>query len=282
MPKALQGAEHVPLPEPEQQSILETLGEGDVEFEDETVPATWLVGEAKPSAGLVESVKRFGILSPLLVRRSRKNSKNLIVIDGRRRLGAVSQVGIEEIPVRIISGRETILDPILVLQTNNQRSSNPVSELQAIEKLVDEGAEDRDLTQATGLTKQQVTARLRLRALHPALREAWEAGKMGLKGAEAAARLDPQKQEKLLEIFDENDKITTEDVYEVRKVGVSVAVDSLDDEIFAQIGMPTWEERVESLLEQAVKIVPESAESEKAKKVTAALLRMRKLLEVSK
>ncbi len=96
---------------------------------------------------LVESVRRHGVLQPLLVR-SRKNHFELIA--GERRLRAAREAGLSDVPVivRDVSDEESLE---LALVENLQREDlNPVEESEGY----------RDLMTRFGLTQEQVAQRV--------------------------------------------------------------------------------------------------------------------------
>ena len=100
------------------------------------------------------------------------------------------------VPAVIVSGAGTRLASVraaLTLALHASRSASPASELQAIEELLAGGGEAADkvkrIAEETGMPVQTVRRRLRLRALSPALRKAFEAGELAATVAEAAAKL---------------------------------------------------------------------------------------------
>ncbi len=100
---------------------------------------------------LADSIRRHGILQPLLVRELPDDGYELIA--GERRLRAAQIAGLTEVPVIIHNGSTDTADERLQLSLieNLQRSDlNPVEEARAIRRLLDE----------FGLTQEAVAERL--------------------------------------------------------------------------------------------------------------------------
>ena len=134
-------------------------------------------------------------------------------------------------------------DAVVTLITNTQRSSNPIVELKAMEKLLLDGKNCSDIASLTGLSTTQVEARLRLSYLHPDLREAVEKGKMTALIANQVAKLPEAMQERLAERLKDKDRINASDVKDVRQARTVDAVQGLD---------------LEDTLDETPNVVPET------------------------
>lgn len=243
----------------EQKDFLDKLTEA--RWQDRTIKlkdATIDSGTAiEPHPKLVESVARFGVLFPILVRAQKRGKRTFYrVKDGRRRVLAAEDAGLTEIPARILLDGSTLTDSVVTLQANTLRASNPVAELRAIEAMIKRGATERDLAAATGLSLGAVRRRLRLQQLAPELRSAWEGGHMPLRAAEAASRLDTKKQKRLVKELQATGKLTVETVKDARKVGAAASADALDSGVFAapEKARGGWKGRVRDLLDEAARI----------------------------
>ena len=73
--------------------------------------------------GLMESIKRYGLLNPITV-----NEKN-VLIAGERRLRAAIHLGWHTIPAIVISGADPIAELEMEIEENVQRSSFTEEEL---------------------------------------------------------------------------------------------------------------------------------------------------------
>lgn len=125
----------------------------------------------KPEAmqELVESVRRHGILQPLLVR---PRPQGFELVAGERRLRAAREVGLATVPayVREVDDREVME---MALVENLQRSDlNPIEEAQAFWRLIQEfGWTQEDVAARVGRSRPQVANYLRLLGLEAAIQD---------------------------------------------------------------------------------------------------------------
>jgi len=87
----------------------------------ETLLRTQISGEEL--IALQESIKQFGILEPLLVR---KEGEKYILVAGYRRLTAAQNIGLDEVPCRVLEVDKKTAD-ILTIEENFKREEvNPL------------------------------------------------------------------------------------------------------------------------------------------------------------
>src|SRR5436190_13462753 len=117
--------------------------------------------EPEASAGLAESIRRQGLLQPVVVRPREGGGYELIA--GERRWRAARDAGVESVPaiVREADGRDSLL---LALVENVAREQlSPVEEARAYAALVDEfGLSLGELADRVGRSKSSVSNRVRL------------------------------------------------------------------------------------------------------------------------
>lgn len=190
-----------------------------------------LLGDA-PGMDLVESVRRVGILVPVLVQRVAKGREVFFIVDGRRRLKAAKQVGLSHVPTRVLP--PDVENPeVFTLQSNMTRRANPVSEYHAIRDLVSKGWSEKDIVKQLGMKSGVLKQRLALGNLIPVLLDLLETGKIGATVGEAAAKLPHVLQDKLVEVFASNDdRLTVKDVGDPKRVRREEKTASLSDVIF--------------------------------------------------
>lgn len=113
---------------------------------------------------LVESVRRHGVLQPLLLR---KSADHYELIAGERRLRAAREAGLEEVPaiVREVSDEESLE---LALVENLQREDlNPVEEAEGYRNLMSSfGLTQEEVAQRVGKARASVANALRLLTLN--------------------------------------------------------------------------------------------------------------------
>lgn len=178
----------------------------------------------RPERDLIESVKRLGVLQPIIV--ICKPSGELHVADGRRRLQAAREAGLTSIPARVY-GRDGLLSSVMTLVTNQQRRPNAVAELDAILALAKGGASEEVIRDATGIPVQTIRRRMKLAKLNKTLLEGMRAGKVSLAVGERVATMPPTVQARLADKFAAKGKLTEPDVDEERRVGVAEVVAAL-------------------------------------------------------
>lgn len=185
-----------------------------------------------PASDLVESVKQVGILVPIIVQRVAEDAEAFYVVDGRRRLKAAKDAGLDTVPCRILPA--DVANPeAFTLQANLTRKANPVSEYVAIRDLVKRGFSERDIAKHLGIKAAVITQRLVLGNLVPTLYELLESGRIAVSVGEAAAKLPPSIQEQLLQVFaDNDDRLTLKDVQEVKRVRRETNAAGLSDLLF--------------------------------------------------
>lgn len=229
--------------------------------EHELVMLDQVVGELSgpdPSTEFVESVLRFGVLQPIAVvwRMSEAATPgHFEVIDGRRRVKAARTVGLERIPAYVYDADAIPSSDVLLLAMNELRSSNPIAELEAIERLVEKGASLKEITKATGLPPATIDRRLRLRAVPPSVRAAVKAGTVALSVAEEMTKLPGKAIDRLVAKLDEKGKLQMPDVRAERHIRTGGAVAKLPEKLFEKDDA-LWKEEVIELLERCVKLIP--------------------------
>jgi len=172
-----------------------------------------------PSRQLVASVRRYGVVTPvILVDTGDGQGKQLV--DGRRRVLAAKDAGLTHVEAVTYSfNREDARGfpaELLTLTLNELRRPNPVAEAEAIRRLLDRGAPLRDICRATGMSPARVKQRMRLLNLAAPLAQALSQGEITVGTAEAAAKLSSTEQRALADRLAERGKLTLEDVAEAR------------------------------------------------------------------
>lgn len=188
-----------------------------------------------PGSDLIASVKRVGILVPVIVQQvGSRPGATYVVVDGRRRLKAAKEAGLDVVPARILSG--DVENPeAFTLQANMTRRANPVSEYVAIRDLLAKGYSEKEIVKTLGIKSAVLAQRLLLGNLVPTFYDLLETGRIAVSVGEAAAKLPVSVQEKLLDLFAaNNDRLTLKDVQEAKRVRREESTASLSDVIFGE------------------------------------------------
>lgn len=164
----------------------------------------------QPSDLFVENVRQHGIFFPIMLRERKRGGPQLI--DGRRRLETARRLGIEDIRCDTYPVSARVL-ALLSLAANYQRDINPQAELLAIERLLKRaGVTAQLINEQLGIPVQVIERRLKLKALVPELRKAFDAYLISVGIAEAASQLETARQMDLVEILQDVGALTMKDV----------------------------------------------------------------------
>lgn len=176
-------------------------------------PDEAILGGAPPAA-LVASVRRDGVLQPVLLVRA--DPGGYWIAEGRRRIKAARAAGCAAIPAWVADG-DRAFAAALGLVTHAARRDNPAAELDAIERLLALGADERQIARETGLRLATIRRRRRLGSLHAGLREALRRGALAVGAAERAATLPEAAQARLVARLDDGERLTTATVTAERR-----------------------------------------------------------------
>jgi ParB family chromosome partitioning protein len=115
-------------------------------------------------AELAESIRKDGVIQPLVVRR---NGSGYTIIAGERRYRAAKLAGLTEVPIVVLDEITDTRMLELALVENIQRESlNPIELAEAYRKLIDQcGLTQQQLAERVGRSRVAVTNQLRLLGL---------------------------------------------------------------------------------------------------------------------
>lgn len=157
-------------------------------------------------AELVHSVREFGVLQPVVVRKNSDGEYELIM--GERRTRAAREAGLEAIPaiVRDTADEDLLRDALL---ENLHRSElNPLEEASAYQQLLDDfGITQEELATRIGRSRPQISNTIRLLKLPVAVQQRVAAGVLTAGHARAILSVDsPEAMQRLA------DKVVNEDL----------------------------------------------------------------------
>lgn len=202
------------------------------------LPPNDLLAGPPPTPELVRSIRDYGLMQPIVVSENAGAGPKWTVHGGRRRIQAKREIGDESIDSYVVGADAwgDLPGETLTILLNATAKPNAVAELESIEKLIAGGADEKEISRATGLKLGTIRARLRLSELHPDLRDALRQNKLSMGNAYTAVKLSRAGQERLAAVYAEKGKLVHADVDEERrrKVAVSTEALGLDD-----LGVPT-------------------------------------------
>ena len=150
---------------------------------------------------LTESIRKRGILQPLIVREiAATDGYQYELIAGHRRRAAALEAGLTTLPCNVIEVAEAADAEVVSLLENLQRQDiHPLDEALAFERLQQLGLANVAISAQVGCHRNHVAARLRLCALIPAARDAWQAApKLPIQAAQEIAAMPPHLQERFV------------------------------------------------------------------------------------
>lgn len=147
---------------------------------------------------LIESIKKHGILQPLIVTKISDNLYELIA--GERRLRAAKMLNLEKVPVIVRSVDEIKKLEISLVENLQRKDLNPIEKARAYQKLIDEfNLTQEEIAKRIGKARATIANTLRLLSLPKSVQKAIEEGKITESHAKVLLSLDsPEKQEALL------------------------------------------------------------------------------------
>ncbi len=241
------------------------------EVRRENLPVEVIDGwaDAVPSIQLQELIRDLGLLQSVVVVPGCFGSYRLV--EGRRRCKAIWQLaeaGEWPTPPRVdaivIDDRQTTRRQVrggLTLALHATRSPSPASELQAIENILRAGDPEseaitvKEIAAQTGISLQTVRRRLRLRALIPALRLAFDEGKITPSVAEAAAHPPEAQQNTLEQRLEAHGRISLAEVRDLARGQTATATAQLPGSLFEERKV-AWEATVLGHLAAALGAIP--------------------------
>lgn len=188
----------------------------------------------RPSAALRHSVATWGVLQSVLVHYD-EQTKQLVVIEGNRRVLAAREAGIEV--SCLVTTDLGYLKHVATVMLNSTRERNPVAELDAIEALMERGATIEQIAKEVGLSVATIKKRLRAQTIIPEIRREIDSGRIAPGIVERIAKLSKAEQDALVDDVWGDDRerkarITADDVKRVRTAVVQQTAIDLPPDVF--------------------------------------------------
>jgi ParB-like chromosome segregation protein Spo0J len=201
-----------------------------------------VVEEARLSHPLAKAVAEKGVIVPVVLGIEKNAAGLYTILDGRRRILASIKAGFDEVPTVFLDGGAEI-----TLMLHATRRNNPVSELKAVQALMQQGMSEGQIAQAGYMPVQRIRKLAKLNRLDTEIAARVEKGEVSPTVAfEIAAYLPKETQRKLAA----EEKITATLVNEYRSAGKGqndlVGLDLIQqpqvataDELIAQLSVDT-------------------------------------------
>lgn len=137
---------------------------------------------------LADSVREYGVLQPITVRKM--DSGYYQIIAGERRWRASKMAGLSEIPVRVIEADDKLVSEIALVENLQREDLNPLEEARGYKALIDEyGMTQEEVAKRVGKSRPTITNALRLLTLSEEVMVMAENGDISAGHARAIASL---------------------------------------------------------------------------------------------
>jgi ParB/RepB/Spo0J family partition protein len=139
---------------------------------------------------LADSIKKHGVLQPIITRRSLHTPESFEIVCGERRWRAAKIAGLENIPafIRDLTDQEVL--EIQIVENLQREDVHPLEEAEGYERLMKEyGYAVEELADKTGKSKAYIYARLKLTSLCKEARGAFYDGRLNPSTALLVARI---------------------------------------------------------------------------------------------
>lgn len=152
----------------------------------------------KQQQQLVSSVRKSGIIQPIIVR---KAGAGYEIIAGERRWRAAQQAGLQSVPVIVRTAQDLEVAELSLIENIQREALNPIEEAQAYQTLTGRfGLSQEDLAVRVGKDRSTIANTLRLLKLPEAAKEALIEKKITTGHARPLLGIDsPREQLKILE-----------------------------------------------------------------------------------
>ena len=173
---------------------------------------------------LSESIKQYGVLQPLLVK---KMDKNYQIIAGERRFRAARLAGVKEVPVIIKDYSSQEVMEIALIENIQREDLNPIEEALAYQQLIkDYRLKQDEVAEKVAKSRTAITNSLRLLKLDERVQEMVIEGKLSSGHARAIISIEDKEKQYMVaqKIFDE--KLNVRDVEKLVK-----NIDKLDKSV---------------------------------------------------
>src|SRR5262244_253566 len=144
-------------------------------------------------ASLAESIRRHGLLQPLVVRRI---AGRFELIAGERRLQAAKRANLESVPVIVRDARPEDRLELALIENLQRENLTPLEEAEAYRHLMDAyGLTQEEIAQRLGKSRPAITNTLRLLALPDAVKAQLEGGELSAGHARAVLSLEDAQEQ---------------------------------------------------------------------------------------
>jgi len=132
---------------------------------------------------LESSIKKYGILEPLLVKMDENNE--FLIIGGERRWRAAANIGLSEVPARVLDISEAEAVSVGIVENVQRSNLSPLEEARGYQLMIDAGHTHEQIAHSIGKSRPYITNTLRLLQLPKEVQMLLQEGKLNQSQARA-------------------------------------------------------------------------------------------------
>jgi ParB/RepB/Spo0J family partition protein len=192
-----------------------------------------------PTPEFVESIRRFGVLQPVLLC---KRGDKYHVLAGRRRVLASRIVGLTVVKAVVIEGLVygDVSSSVLTLEAQRHYNENPVAEYMAIRTLVTEGYSSDQIKEALGIPIHKIEKLLSLANLPQEVLDGVSEKKVAVSTAQTLAKMAPTYQKKAVAKFKKDGTLTGSDLVQIKRARKSETSQAVMVDISASVNVKKY------------------------------------------
>lgn len=165
---------------------------------------------------LAESIRQYGVLQPLVVRRHPLSEDRYVVIAGGRRLAAATRAGLETVPALVRDAQGTTVYILQLTENLQRRDLDTMDEARAYQLIMDaEAISSEALAKRVNRSPQHIRDRLRVYN-NATLADAVRERQISTTVAREIDKLADEARDALVWRVAQGERVTTEDVEQVR------------------------------------------------------------------
>lgn len=155
---------------------------------------------------LADSVGRYGVLQPILVRRLPGGEESYELIAGERRLRAARAAGLKQVPVLVREYNDAEMSAIALIENLQREDLSIIEQAKGCQRLLDEfHLTQEDLAKRLGKSRAALTNTLRLLGLAPEVQELLSAGVLTAGQARPLLTLSKEQQRQAADYIQEHE-----------------------------------------------------------------------------
>lgn len=205
---------------------------------------------------LADSIREFGIIQPIIVRRL-NGEERYEIITGERRLRAAKQVGLTSIPAIINVNIDDTSSLVMALIENIHRENlSPIEQAHTYKQLLDEfNITHEDLSKKVGKSRATITNSIRILNLPVSVQKLIDEGKVTTGHAKVLVSLKKADDQLLIaELIIKND-LSVREVEKIVNLKNNPPVKKLPEDIVQLTKLPAVSQKISDFLNAPVKIM---------------------------